>query len=406
MAKEVEVEEIEESKGGNYGLPFGLCKKYGIALPPKATPRQAWEALKNRTGKSPEDFYRDLKSEVTQEIDKTENEIVSADKKLKEQKIKELNDKVDQSLKKFSTEYKNALKAHIAEKLDDYQRDIMLATIDKVKFTKGNGRFYPYENRISVSEKSPNPLDKELGMDFQGTTFYHEYGHYLAKLVSDKDEALNSPLYKDFNASDKMQQILTEDSKFCINKLAKEGGALSPYKSFWITKDVADAVKNIITQKSMAEISLLQKPSTHRPEPDIKRIANYYITAYGYSPEKATITAQKIAEQTVKEYDENKEKYEKNKFQIEKAMAENRRMSVLTDFVAGATRGKINGRDNGCCAHTTAYFKEHKNGVEPWAEYFRIKMTKDEKGLAIFKEYMPKTFNEYEKIYERLKDYV
>lgn len=34
-------------------LPYALCKKYGIELPKDATPRQAWEALKKRTGKSP-----------------------------------------------------------------------------------------------------------------------------------------------------------------------------------------------------------------------------------------------------------------------------------------------------------------------------------------------------------------
>lgn len=54
----------EDKKGegpGNTGLPFGLCKKYGIALPPKATPRDAWNALKHKTGLTPEQVYRDLK---------------------------------------------------------------------------------------------------------------------------------------------------------------------------------------------------------------------------------------------------------------------------------------------------------------------------------------------------------
>lgn len=31
--------------GGNTGLPFGLCEKYGISLPENATPKQAWDAL-------------------------------------------------------------------------------------------------------------------------------------------------------------------------------------------------------------------------------------------------------------------------------------------------------------------------------------------------------------------------
>lgn len=51
----------EEKKGGNIGLPFGLCAKYGIYLPSTATPRDAWDALKDNTGMTPEDFYRDLR---------------------------------------------------------------------------------------------------------------------------------------------------------------------------------------------------------------------------------------------------------------------------------------------------------------------------------------------------------
>ena len=57
----------EEKKGGNIGLPFGLCEKYGIQLPPNARPRDAWEALKNKTGLSPEDFYRDLRQKEKKE---------------------------------------------------------------------------------------------------------------------------------------------------------------------------------------------------------------------------------------------------------------------------------------------------------------------------------------------------
>ena len=54
-------------KGGNIGLPFGLCEKYGIQLPPNARPRNAWAALKNKTGMSPEDFYKDLRQEAGSE---------------------------------------------------------------------------------------------------------------------------------------------------------------------------------------------------------------------------------------------------------------------------------------------------------------------------------------------------
>lgn len=50
-----EPEQESEGKGkvgGNKGLPFGLCEKYGISLPENATPRDAWDALAKK-GVSP-----------------------------------------------------------------------------------------------------------------------------------------------------------------------------------------------------------------------------------------------------------------------------------------------------------------------------------------------------------------
>lgn len=47
----------EKNARGNTGLPFGLCKKYGISLPENATPRDAWDALEKKTGLKPEQIY-------------------------------------------------------------------------------------------------------------------------------------------------------------------------------------------------------------------------------------------------------------------------------------------------------------------------------------------------------------
>lgn len=44
------------------------------------------------------------------------------------------------------------------------------------------------------------------------------------------------------------------------------------------------------------------------------------------------------------------------------------------------------------------------NGVETWAEYVSYKMTKDNKGLSMIKEYLPKTYKKYEEIYSTLKE--
>jgi hypothetical protein len=57
-----EAGESKSVKGGNLGLPFGLCAKYGIKLPGGATPRDAWNALKEHTGLTPDKVYSALES--------------------------------------------------------------------------------------------------------------------------------------------------------------------------------------------------------------------------------------------------------------------------------------------------------------------------------------------------------
>lgn len=45
-------------------LPYGLCKRYGIELPEGATPRDAWDALKQRTGKSVDQLYDEVEGKA------------------------------------------------------------------------------------------------------------------------------------------------------------------------------------------------------------------------------------------------------------------------------------------------------------------------------------------------------
>lgn len=48
---------FEVRKDSCQRLAFGLCEKYGIELPDGATPKDAWAALKDKTGKTPGQFY-------------------------------------------------------------------------------------------------------------------------------------------------------------------------------------------------------------------------------------------------------------------------------------------------------------------------------------------------------------
>lgn len=49
-------------------LAFGLCEEYGIDLPKGAEPADAWEALKEATGKDPSDFYNQSGQEGADKI--------------------------------------------------------------------------------------------------------------------------------------------------------------------------------------------------------------------------------------------------------------------------------------------------------------------------------------------------
>lgn len=63
-AEENEVQETAQSRG-NTRLPFGLCQKYGIALPKDATPRDAWDALAGR-GITPQQVFDNLQQKKAQ----------------------------------------------------------------------------------------------------------------------------------------------------------------------------------------------------------------------------------------------------------------------------------------------------------------------------------------------------
>lgn len=72
-----------QSSSGNTGLPFGLCKKFGIKVPENATPRQAWNLLKYRTGLDPSEIYKHIEENGEFTVDKF-NELSNAESKRQE----------------------------------------------------------------------------------------------------------------------------------------------------------------------------------------------------------------------------------------------------------------------------------------------------------------------------------
>lgn len=57
----------KKEDNGNTRLPFGLCGRYGIPIGKDWTPRDAWEALRKKTGITPEQAYQMMSTDELRE---------------------------------------------------------------------------------------------------------------------------------------------------------------------------------------------------------------------------------------------------------------------------------------------------------------------------------------------------
>lgn len=125
-------------KKGNIGLPFGLCKKYGVTVPDGATPRDAWDALKGKTGLSPKEVYMRLRAKQSMKDDekKLSTRAGSAEKKKKSLSdyYKERKEKDRQFFYGETTKASNKY-FRFKHYKDDYN---VVVVTNNIKFIKGN----------------------------------------------------------------------------------------------------------------------------------------------------------------------------------------------------------------------------------------------------------------------------
>ena len=402
MAEEKEDtrEEIEEINHGNTRLPFGLCKRYGIALPDKATPRDAWNALKGKYGITPQDVYNELKKDSKKGDSKEKNS------KGRNVQLENIGNIIESKFRSFNDEYRVKLKAAM-NKLDENELTILNRTIDNVNFIQGSGIFYPSNRTIAVPSKAPTRLDTALGYDFQATTFFHEYGHYLAKELGKVYNEI------DFNNSAEMQSIFAEDAKDFFSQAMEKAGLSRDIKIGRLTAEQKDAIYNYVETITDKKTASAHKPiEPYKSDDTLQSLMSRYMS-WGFSREDAENRARERLVEIEKNYDEALKKYHIDlikwssiKDKVEKAKINNLRNSYISDFVAGATNGRINPYNKGEYGHTNAYWKIHKNGVETWAEYISFKMTKDNVGLESMKMYLPRTYEKYEEIYNKMEEVI
>ena len=114
---ESEIDNETEGNSGNTGLPFGLCKKYGIPLPNGATPRDAWNALKGRGVYPP--WTEEGKDQYEQDGDHDSQ--TDGEKEKIKPELKQASDKLRAKIEKargFSKEYADKLIKSL-DNLDD-----------------------------------------------------------------------------------------------------------------------------------------------------------------------------------------------------------------------------------------------------------------------------------------------
>lgn len=390
MAEEVknnEGEEVEEGKThGNTGLPFGLCAKYGIVLPRNATPREAWNALKHRGIYPP--WTEKGKGQYTSDKNDKTKEYVDEKRKQVYDRLRAVMDN------KVPTKYREAVEKQL-EMMDENELDIFDKTLSgaNFQFTQkiGGAYFSPWGKSVVVSNH-PSELDKELGLDAEMTTFFHEYGHYLEERVFGHYGLRRKP---------EVQNAINEDLSELCNKICNDKGlgafnkerikreqSLAIYQ--WLMDESGVSEKNRLINVKMEEF-VREQPWRYQYEDEseyIKADAEY--RRYVDSGERHT-----DYERWLNAIGEGHRKallYE----------IQNQRFGFLSDTISPWTNAKIHGYSNGLWGHSAAYDKSAIAGGETWAEYCSFRGTKDTKGLDMFEKYMPRTKKVFDNLYDNM----
>lgn len=285
-------------------------------------------------------------------------------------------------------------------------------------FTQGSGSYSRIGRTITFDQRANgDALDKELGYDFEATTFFHEYGHFVDNMLSVKDSGPSWSMSSD-------DVSVKDDAIFAFNELMKESGQnVKPLTSFdRISRDQKQAFyaglakatgkKNIQEYKSVEKFGYVNAP--YKPTWTYEQAVKYF----GEESAEHTKQLWKKYEEGMKQYQQaevdgtNKKakeaqaKYLKEAEEFNKPIkASLERYGILSDFFGLYTNDRIAPLKNGYVGHRGAYNKQMKATTECFAEYFSFKMTNDTKGLDIMKKYLPKTFDAFEKKFNLIKDY-
>lgn len=436
-------DKVEEKQShGNTGLPFGLCKKYGISLSQNATPRQAWDALKGigvypPWTKEGEDQY-DGDDAITDDTNDTKDDNVKISPTRKE-----TYKRVEERLKegKFSPEFQDQLNS-VLMNLTDAELEVFALTDDVRFYSEGKeSRAGQCQggNKIRCGEY-PDPVDKELGYTTGMYTFGHEYGHAVDWHYG---EAQGRAFGGGVSQQEDCKRAYQEDVLNYFNRACEEAGVPTLKNISRITRDQKEAIwskmrrdswRNKSDFKSMRDFvrEAPREPWYSRIETDSELLADArrYSTdeetvqriyerkkAYRDEAQKRNAEMKADYEKKLREYEEykNSEEYKRGMAQYaeheenrranaDKYAARLQRFGTISDFIGEITEGKLDVRNGGYYGHSTTYYKQRnfQKGAETWATFFGMKMTRDTAGLEMMKSMLPKTYAAYSKHYSQI----
>lgn len=362
-------------------LPFGLCKRYGIAIQDSWTPRDAWDALKGRRGIDPREAMDDYLDD--RGADKPSTKTAKKDTPTPPMSLKEAYDEVfggsrnrlnETPLKRAREGFENGtpeMQAMTARLFRDdhwtmvntFEGDDCYAQGKRVNFW--DGTVTPVrEVQLSSSEEGGSTIYAV------GSTFYHESWHAVSHnygVMGDESEDWSLATKYKFDGKNTF-----EDALF---------------------RDTAD--RDAFVRRAYAEF-----------REQLEQVANQYsdIAVEEYQLKRAMTRAQwsqgvraerKLEKEYLDEHHEFAERYRKKQAQVG---AVYQKWSDVSDVVSSLTDG-----DGLCGAHTKGYWREPgKRAEEAFAEIASAKAVDGGGRYELLKRYLPSTVAAFEQIYDAL----
>lgn len=349
-----------------------MCKRYGINLPDKATPHDAWEALKG-VGITPDVVYEEL--EKTGSTDSVKPNYEVKEEKQQEQKPinkEELAKKKEQMFSSDRNRYEGGVSRKAIEKNFNFGTEEMQDTTANLfnddsytirKGSKGDASFSPIRNSVNASPKMLGKSEYQA----DGCAFYHESWHaidynYGTDGVGDRTSLSTS--------------YITSSGKTIQELVTEEGSKLD-----------IDAIKEELNKEKLGSVGVERLKSLKEKK-----------------------------EALIKQMDENRKsgKFDREVYneytsvdaEISKMEETPRELKIkwgdLSDVVSGATKGE---RTICGVGHKIGYWyrSDYNRGSEVFAEIASAKATSPE-SYSVLKKYIPKTVEGFEEIYSKLKN--